>query len=128
MIVTLAEETPVNESCEMADELRRDVGIALWPTVVNACWPDRRGLQRSPAQAAEEQRHELSAAAAEALLSASQFGAGRLDRQRMMLAVLDAGFDDLILLPRLPTARLALHDLTLLADAMLDDSTVLEGA
>lgn len=120
MIVTLAEETPVNESLEMAEELRSDVGITLLPTVVNACWPERTGLEQSPAQAAKEQRLTLSPEAEQALLSASLFGAARLERQRLQIERLRASLGELIVLPRRPTARLTLHDVTVLADAVID--------
>ena len=43
MLVTLPEVTPVTELLELAGELGGELGIALLPTVVNACWPDRAG-------------------------------------------------------------------------------------
>ena len=119
MIVTLPEETPVNESLEMAGELRAEVGVALLPTVVNGCWPDRPGLQRTPVAAAREQSHRLSRAAAAALRTASDFGGVRLDRQRTQIDRLRAELGEVIALPRLPTARLTVHDLTLLADELV---------
>lgn len=41
LLVTLAEETPVNEVVETAFALEDRVGIALGPVVVNSCLPDR---------------------------------------------------------------------------------------
>lgn len=118
MVVTLAEETPVNESIELADELVADVGIAMLPVVANGCWPDRPGLARTPLGAARVQKHSLSADARRVLESSSGFGASVLTRQARQLARLQDRFDDVITLPRLPTARLALHHLTTLADAL----------
>ena len=44
VLVTLPEETPVNEAIELAFDLEDDLGLALAPLVVNACWPERPGL------------------------------------------------------------------------------------
>lgn len=41
LLVTLAEETPVNEVVETAFAIEDRVGIALGPVVVNGCLPDR---------------------------------------------------------------------------------------
>jgi len=41
LLVTLPEETPVNEVVETAFALEDRVGIALGPVVVNSCLPDR---------------------------------------------------------------------------------------
>jgi len=41
MLVTLAEETPVNELVETSYALEDRVGVALTPVVVNAVYPDR---------------------------------------------------------------------------------------
>jgi hypothetical protein len=41
MLVTLPEETPVNEVVETAYALEDRVGVALGPVVVNQCLPDR---------------------------------------------------------------------------------------
>jgi anion-transporting ArsA/GET3 family ATPase len=43
LLVTLPEETPVNEVVETAFALEDRVGIALGPVVVNSCMPDRWG-------------------------------------------------------------------------------------
>lgn len=44
MLVTLPEETPVNELVDTAFALEDDIGIALGPIVVNGRYPDRPGL------------------------------------------------------------------------------------
>ena len=43
VLVTLPEETPVNEVIEVAYELEDRVGIKLGPVVANGCWPDVLG-------------------------------------------------------------------------------------
>lgn len=44
LIVTLAEEMPVNEAVEVADAVEDRVGAALGPVIVNAVYPERPGL------------------------------------------------------------------------------------
>lgn len=124
LIVTLAEETPVTEAVELAAELERDVGLSIVATVVNACWPDRPGLSKTPAMAARSHRGvTLSAAAKQALASSTDFGRARLERQRDQLARLESVSDaPVIVLPRLATPRLTLHHLGELADALTDPS------
>ncbi len=123
MIVTLPEETPVTEALELAAELSGDIGLALLPAVVNACWPDRAGLARSPAMAARAQNVTLSASAKRALASSTDFGRERLERQRHQISRLGSELDvPLLTLPRLATPRLTLHHLGELADALVADA------
>ena len=120
MIVTLPEETPVTEAMELANELSGDIGLSLLPFVVNACWPDRPGLAKSPAMAARSHKVTLSTAAKAALASSSEFGRERLDRQHQQIDRLAATFGSpMVTLPRLPTPRLTLHHLGVLADALV---------
>jgi anion-transporting ArsA/GET3 family ATPase len=121
MLVTLPEETPVNEVVELAREI--DImGIGHLPTVVNACWPAFPGLAKSPGMASRSHRLKLSADARQVLESAAAFGRSRLDRQReQILRLRDATDLALITLPRLATARLAPDDLATLADALVED-------
>ena len=44
MLVTIPEETPINELVESAFQLEDEVGIKLGPVVVNACFPISEGL------------------------------------------------------------------------------------
>ena len=46
VLVTLPEETPVNELVETAFNLEDQVGVGLGPVVVNGLYPDRPGLDR----------------------------------------------------------------------------------
>jgi anion-transporting ArsA/GET3 family ATPase len=121
MLVTLPEETPVNEVIDLHREV--DVmGIAHLPLIVNACWPDRPGLAKSPAIAARSQGLKLSPDAKRALESAASFGRARLDRQQEQIARLRASIDlPLITLPRLATARLDPGHLSQLADSLVGE-------
>ncbi|HET9442066.1 MAG TPA: ArsA-related P-loop ATPase [Acidimicrobiales bacterium] len=72
VLVTLPEETPVNEVVETAYKLEDRVGIQLGPVVVNALYPRLEGLDEDPREAAaragvtitDEQAGDLVAAAA----------------------------------------------------------------
>jgi hypothetical protein len=117
-LVTLAEETPVNEVVELAHDVDR-IGLELTPLVINACWPDRPGLSLSVTAAARDSDITLPAAVRSALVSSSRFGAARLDVQREQIARLGAALPGShVLLPRLATPRLGPEDLELLADAL----------
>lgn len=119
LLVTLAEETPVNELIELACDVDERLGLALAPLVVNACWPDRAELELTPAAAAKRSRTSLSAADKAALTMSSRYGWARLQVQREQLARLD----DLLpvprlTLPKLTVPRLTSDDLDLLAEAL----------
>jgi anion-transporting ArsA/GET3 family ATPase len=102
LLVTLPEETPVNELIELATDVDDRLGLALAPLVVNACWPDRPALALTPAAAAKRSGVTLSAGDRTALAMSSRYGAARLDVQREQLARLD----DLLPLPRVRLPRL----------------------
>jgi arsenite-transporting ATPase len=119
LLVALPEETPITEMIELANELGGDLGISLLPLVVNACWPDRPGLDKSPAMAARSHKLKLSASAKSSLESAAAFGRSRLAQQREQIERLATALDEpIITLPRLATPRLDADDLDLLADAL----------
>jgi arsenite/tail-anchored protein-transporting ATPase len=119
MLVTLPEETPVNEAIELAFDLDDDLGLALAPLAVNGCWPDRPGLALTATAAAKRQGVQLPAGAKRALDDTNRFARARLDAQRAQFARLD---DVLPLprvhLPRLPVARLLPEHLDQLAAAL----------
>ena len=119
LLVTVAEETPVNELVELAYDIEEELGLALAPIVVNACWPDRAGLALSPSAAAKQQTVKLGAADRAALTASSEFGRVRLEIQRLQLARLDEQLAlPRITLPRLTTARLGPPELAIIADAL----------
>jgi anion-transporting ArsA/GET3 family ATPase len=123
MVVTLPEESPVTEAIELAHDVD-GMGIGHLPLVANACWPDLPGLAKSPAMAARSHRIKLSVEAKRVLESAAAFGRARLGRQREQLDRLRASVEQpIVVLPRLPTARLGPDDLTVLADALADDGS-----
>jgi anion-transporting ArsA/GET3 family ATPase len=52
VLVTLPEETPVNELVDTAYSLEDEVGVSLGPVVVNGLYPSLEGLDRDPAELA----------------------------------------------------------------------------
>ena len=54
MLVTLPEETPVNELVDTAFSLEDRVGVSLGPVVVNGLYPELAGPRRRPGDAAAE--------------------------------------------------------------------------
>ncbi len=89
LIVTLAEEMPVNEAVEVADAVEDKVGAALGPIVVNAVYPSRAGLvagQSAGGLAATAEVHlrpgeaESLEGAATSRLGREQLQAGHLER------------------------------------------------
>ena len=120
LLVALPEETPITEVIELADDLGGDIGISLLPLIVNACWPDRAGLDKTPAMAARSHKLKLSDSAKSALESAAAFGRSRLAQQREQIRRLgDARDEPVVMLPRLATPRLGPDDLATLADALV---------
>src|SRR5437762_922698 len=80
ILVTLPEETPVNEVVETAYKLEDRVGVSLGPVVVNGLYPVLDGLDADPASAAEAAGVSLGNGDAEALRRAADF---RLRRQQL---------------------------------------------
>jgi len=73
MLVTLPEETPVNEAVETAFKLEDRAGIKLAPVVVNAMYPPLEGLEADPAAAAEAAGVRLTPAELDGLRRAADF-------------------------------------------------------
>ena len=125
MLVTLAEETPVNEVIELAYDVEEALGLSLAPLVVNSCWPDREGLMVTAAAAAKAQGFKLSPANKAALDASAEFGRSRLAAQRRQLARLEVELAlPRIILPRLPTADFGAAELEIMADALAVPLTV----
>jgi anion-transporting ArsA/GET3 family ATPase len=80
LLVTLPEETPVNELVETAYALEDRVGVQLAPVVVNGVYPPLEGLDADPTEAASKEGIELDPAEADALRAAAGF---RLQRQQL---------------------------------------------
>ncbi len=120
LLVALPEETPITELIELAVDLGDDLGMALLPLIVNACWPDLAGLEKSPAMAARSHKIKLSETAKVSLESAVAFGRSRLAQQREQLQRLrEARNEPILTLPRLATPRIGAEHLELLADALV---------
>lgn len=125
VLVTLPEETPVNEAIELAYDVEEDLGLALAPLVVNACWPDRPGLSMTSAAAAKQQGVKLTTPTKRSLDEVVRFARVRVERQREQFARLDEGLPlSRVHLPRLPTARLMPADLEVLAAALAVEPVV----
>lgn len=89
LLVTLPEETPVNELVDTAYQLEDRVGVSLGPVVVNGLYPEIGGLGTDPQVAADEAGTSLRPGEADALRAAAAFRAGRMALQDEQLARLD---------------------------------------
>lgn len=85
VLVTVPEETPVNELVETAYQLEDQVGVALGPVVVNGVNPELPGLAVDPAAAAQEAGVGLLEGEAELLGAAAAFRRARTDLQHEQL-------------------------------------------
>jgi anion-transporting ArsA/GET3 family ATPase len=86
VLVTLPEETPVNELVETAYALEDRVGVKLGPVVVNGVYPPLPGLDVDPVDAATMAAIEIDPDEAEALRAAAAFRLRRLELQGEQVA------------------------------------------
>lgn len=86
ILVTLPEETPVNELVETAYSLEDEVGVSLGPVVVNGLYPELAGLDADPVEAARSAGAVLRTGEAEALAHAAGFRRHRMDLQAQQVA------------------------------------------
>ena len=120
MLVTLPEETPVNELVDTAYQLEDRVGVSLGPVVVNGCYPDLPGLDVDPLVAAEAADSTLRPGEAESLAAAAAFRRERMSLQREQVERLSEALPlPQIRLPYLFEAELGPSELERLADAFL---------
>ena len=128
VLVTLPEETPVNELIETAYSLEDQVGVALGPVVVNGLYPDRPGLDVDPVTAAAEAGVGLREGEAEALAGAADFRRHRVELQTEQVARLAEQLPlPQLRLPFLFGAELGPAELDLLAGRLIDQlETVVE--
>ncbi|MEY2591646.1 MAG: hypothetical protein QOJ67_3630 [Acidimicrobiaceae bacterium] len=121
LLVTLPEETPVNELVDTAYHLEDRVGVSLGPVVVNGLYTPIEGLSASPAEAASRAGTSLRRGEAESLAEAADFRRHRMDLQREQIDRLAAELPlPQLHLPYLFNADLGPDDLELLAEALLD--------
>lgn len=127
ILVTLPEETPVNELVETAFSLEDKVGVSLGPVVVNGLYPEVEGLDTDPVTAAEAVGATLRPGEAEALADAATFRRQRMDLQRTQLARLAEQLPlPQIRLPYLFNADLGPADIDVLAQRLLEDIEALD--
>jgi len=86
VLVTLPEETPVNELVETAFSLEDEVGVCLGPVVVNGLYPNLAGLDTDPVEAAATTGAFLHPGEAEALREAAAFRRHRMGLQAEQVA------------------------------------------
>ncbi len=126
VLVTLPEETPVNELVETAFNLEDRVGVSLGPVVVNGLYPRREGIDTDPVVAAEAAGASLRKGEADELAEAAEFRRHRVELQKGQLGRLA---DRLPLpqlhLPYLFQADLGLAELDLLAAELLEGISTL---
>lgn len=126
VLVTVPEETPVNELIETAWSLEDQVGVALGPVVVNGVTPDLPGLTTDPEEAAASAGVGLLPGEADLLRQASAFRRARGDLQRAQLRRLAEELPLAQLhLPYLFTSDLGRVELDHLADELLGRITAL---
>lgn len=116
ILVTLPEETPVNEVVETAFALEDRVGIKLGPVVVNGVYPVLDGLDEDPNAVAERLGVRITGDQAATIAEAAAF---RLSRQKLQGEQLDRLAQGLPLaqlrLPYLFTPEIGPEELEVLA-------------
>ena len=120
VLVTLPEETPVNELIETAYMLEDRVGVQLGPVVINAVYDRLDGLHEDVAAAARAAGVQLSGAELTSLREAAEFRSDRTELQREQL---DRLARDLPLaqlkLPAVFSSELSVDDLVDISDALI---------
>jgi anion-transporting ArsA/GET3 family ATPase len=121
LLVTLPEETPVNEVVQTAYALEEDVGVSLGPVVVNGVYPDVAGLGADPRAAAAAAGGELSPGEATALAAAAAFRVKRMALQATQIERLGTMLPlPQLLLPQVFSGDLGADDVEVLATSLLD--------
>jgi hypothetical protein len=120
MLVTVPEETPVNEAVETAFSLEDRVGIGLGPIVVNGVYPSMDGLDADPVSAAERAGAALRDGEASALAAAAEFRRSRMALQAEQVSRLEERLPlPQLRLPFLFTTDIGPAELDQLAAALL---------
>jgi hypothetical protein len=128
VLVTVPEETPVNEAVETAYSLEDRVGIALGPVVVNGMVGDLPGLAVDPHEAAREAGVSLRPGEAESLAAAAAFRRDRRALQAEQVGRLQEALPlPQLRLPFLFTTDIGPADLDVLAQALLAEIDALTG-
>ena len=93
LLVTMPEETPVNEAADTAAALRQRVGVRLGAVVVNGLYPPVEGLEADPEQLVARSGASLRREETEALRAAAEFRARRQELQQEQVGRLAAAVD-----------------------------------
>jgi anion-transporting ArsA/GET3 family ATPase len=129
ILVTLPEETPVNELVDTAYHLEDRVGVSLGPVVVNGMYPPVAGTDVDPQVAAEAAHTSLRPGEAETLAAAADFRSHRMALQSEQVERLAAQLPlPQLHLPYLFNPDLGPDDLERLAVALLDGVRALQTA
>ena len=129
MLVTLPEETPVNELIDTAYQLEDRVGVSLGPVVINGVYADIAGLDTDPQDAAEEAGASLRKDEAESLAAAASFRRERMALQRSQIERLHEALPlPQLQLPYLFDAEIGPEQLHQLAEALLAGVAGLDAA
>ena len=121
VLVTLPEETPVNELIETAFSLEDQVGIALGPVVVNGIYEPLAGLATDPEAAAAAAGARLQAGEADAMRIAASFRSERSALQAVQLERLGRELPlPQLRLPFVFTSHLERPDVDGLAERLLE--------
>ena len=120
MLVTLPEETPVNELVDTAFSLEDRVGVGLGPVVVNGVYDDLPGVAADPVAGGRAAGASLRDGEADALAAAAAFRADRTALQVEQVARLAEQLPlEQIRLPFVFTTEIGPAELDLLADRLL---------
>jgi anion-transporting ArsA/GET3 family ATPase len=121
VLVTLPEETPVNETVETAFALEDRVGTSLGPVIVNGIYPRHDGLETDPDEAAAAAGVTLGPGEADVLRAAAEFRRRREEVQAEQVNRLADGLPlPQLWLPHLFTTEIGLPEIDQLADALAD--------
>ncbi len=121
ILVTLPEETPVNELVDTAFQLEDRVGVSLGPVVINGCYPELEGLATAPTKAAGAAGATLRKGEASALAAAARFRRDRGALQAEQLERLDEALPlPQLRLPYLFESELGPEELDRLAVSLLE--------
>jgi anion-transporting ArsA/GET3 family ATPase len=120
MLVTLPEETPVNELVDTAFSLEDRVGIGLGPVVVNGLYDEVVGVDADPKEAAAAAGTTLRDGEADVLAAAARFRADRTELQAEQVGRLAEQLPlEQLRLPFVFTTEIGPTELEQLADRLL---------
>jgi anion-transporting ArsA/GET3 family ATPase len=129
ILVTLPEETPVNELVETEAALRSRIRVKLGPVVVNGVYPRLEGLDADPEKAAADQGITLFPGEADVLRTAAEFRLRRQELQQEQLVRLADGLHlPQLHLPALFTVDFGLAEIDVLAAALAEQLSALPEA